>query len=133
VILGCTYKADVSDVRESPIMELADILKKDARYIVGIIDPYIKQFNNDIYEAALNSDLLIPGVNHAQFRKIDFQILSRVMRGNNILDTRNYLNKREIVKNGLNYYLLGDAGHTLDDPVNEVAVTNKTSSHAVHV
>ena len=37
VILGCTYKPDIDDLRESPIMDLVDLIKND--YNITIVDP----------------------------------------------------------------------------------------------
>lgn len=108
-ILGITYKANIDDIRESPILKLIDLLIQN-NYTVKVFDPFVKGFylnNNDIVSACHNSDLLILGVNHDYFKDLPLNTIKKEMRGNIILDTRNYLNKEEIEKNGFVYKLLG--------------------------
>lgn len=109
-ILGITYKPDVDDMRESPIAHLLELLIQRGYLNISIVDPYIK--NNEvktekILSAALNSDLILLGVNHREFAEIDFSEVASVMRNKNLLDTRNYLNKKEMEQLGFRYYLLG--------------------------
>jgi UDP-N-acetyl-D-mannosaminuronic acid dehydrogenase len=111
VVLGCTYKPDVNDMRESPIIELIEILGEN--YEVDIVDPYIEQYDQNIYEACNNADLIILGVNHKKFSSIDFSVLSKVVNNKLLLDTRNFYNKTNIEKNGFTYVLLGDGSNNL--------------------
>jgi UDP-N-acetyl-D-mannosaminuronic acid dehydrogenase len=108
-ILGITYKQDVDDLRESPIIYLMDLLKgKD--YEISVVDPNV---NNSLYNtekiitAAEKSDLILLGVNHKEFASIDFSAVGTVMRNKNLLDTRNFLDGDKLATLGFNYYLLG--------------------------
>ena len=68
VILGCTYKPDVDDMRESPIMDLVGLLEND--YQVCIVDPFVKRYAVDVYDVAIDARLLILGVHHKQFTQL---------------------------------------------------------------
>jgi len=108
-ILGVTYKPDVDDIRESPVIELAHLLK-DRGFTVRIYDPHAKLYNekvSDLYEAAAGSHLLVLGVNHKEFAKVDFARLAKVMARPDVLDARNYWDANEVRRSGLNYHLLG--------------------------
>ena len=94
-ILGITYKANTDDMRESPIIKLIDKLLKN-NYNVKVFDPYIKDFQincQSILEACKDSDLLILGVNHDYFKNLPLDEIKTTMKGNLILDTRNFLDK----------------------------------------
>lgn len=109
-ILGITYKPDIDDTRESPILHLIDLLKQSGRYNVRIVDPYVKGFPgqvNDIVEASADSDLILLGVNHKEFKNIDWAKAAGVMRNRNILDTRNFFDKDQIKSARFSYFLLG--------------------------
>jgi UDP-N-acetyl-D-mannosaminuronic acid dehydrogenase len=111
-ILGITYKPDIDDVRESPIIHLIQILNQANQYDIRIVDPYVKEFlslEKDIIKAAMNSDLLVLGVNHKEFKNIKFGEISRVMRNKNVLDTRNFWDKDLVTSYQFNYYNLGVA------------------------
>jgi UDP-N-acetyl-D-mannosaminuronic acid dehydrogenase len=108
-ILGITYKANVDDVRESPIVTLIDILK-DHNIRISICDPFAKgTFDalEDPKEAAKDSDLLILAVNHNQFKNLNFVELAKIMRTKNLFDTRNFADTIAAEKAGFNTYLLG--------------------------
>ena len=108
-ILGITYKANTDDMRESPIINLIDKLLKN-NYNVKVFDPYIKDFQincQSILEACKDSDLLILGVNHDYFKNLPLDEIKTTMKGNLILDTRNFLDKKEVEKSGFIYKLLG--------------------------
>lgn len=108
-ILGITYKANIDDIRESPILKLVDLLLHN-NYTVKVFDPYVKDFylnDDNIISACKDSDLLILGVDHDYFRDLPLDIIKTEMRGNIIFDTRNYLNEEEINKAGFVYKLLG--------------------------
>ena len=110
-ILGITYKANIDDTRESPIISLIEILEKH-NYKISVVDPYVKEFRykvESIIEAAEASDLLILAVNHKDFKKLDFDALAKKMRNRIVLDTRNYFNKNTVEIKGFKYYLLGKA------------------------
>ena len=108
-ILGITYKANTDDMRESPIIKLIDKLLKN-NYNVKVFDPYIKDFQincQSILEACKDSDLLILGVNHDYFKNLPLDEIKTTMKGNLILDTRNFLDKEEVENSGFIYKLLG--------------------------
>lgn len=105
-ILGMTYKANIDDIRESPILKLINILK-DNLYDVRVYDPNVKS-NEYLYtkliDACENSDLIIIGVDHDIFKYIDFSVLKSTMNNKLILDTRNFINKEDIKQYGFEYY-----------------------------
>lgn len=112
-IFGVTYKPNIDDVRESPVMHLWDMLKAEG-IKVKICDPHAADKisdNYDVVEAAKNSDIVVLGVNHDQFKNVDFAQLSSVMKTKNILDTRNFWCSEEVEKAGIKYYLLGNGNN----------------------
>lgn len=109
-VFGATYKPNVDDMRESPVIDLIALFEKDPQIKVNLTDPHIKShplLEKNLFEAAKGSSLVILGVNHAEFSNIDFAKLKSVMAAPNIFDTRNFWNKEELLALGFNYYLLG--------------------------
>lgn len=109
-ILGITYKPDVDDVRESPIIYLIELLKQREDYDISIVDPFVKDGKYKTMEllpAVRESDLVLLGVNHKEFASVDFRAIYSVMRNKNLLDTRNSLNGDELERLGFHYFLLG--------------------------
>jgi len=109
-ILGLTYKPNIDDMRESPIMELVELIHHSNRYQLVLNDPYV--FDNDevisdIYEAVKGADVLVLGVHHDRYENIDFDRIKGLMRGNTIIDTRNFLNRSLLTEKGFNIVLLG--------------------------
>lgn len=114
-ILGITYKPNIDDMRESPILELIDLLAKNG-YDIAVVDPYVKDHKylvKDIKKACTGSDLVVLGVNHNEFKVIPLMDMKREMRGHIILDTRNYLDRRLVEDNGFDYVLLGEKKDTI--------------------
>jgi UDP-N-acetyl-D-mannosaminuronic acid dehydrogenase len=110
-ILGITYKPNIDDKRESPIIELIDLFEKSGNYSLSIADPHVSDFKyleQDLYKAVSGSHLVILGVNHDSFAKIDFNRMLKEMAAPNILDTRNFWDGSMLSDLGFNYYLLGD-------------------------
>lgn len=110
-ILGITYKPDIDDIRESPIIHLIELLEQTGEFEIRVSDPYVntgKYPALDIISASKDSDLIVLGVSHKEFGNLQFDNLSKVMRNRNILDTRCFLNKDAVVKVGFNYFLLGN-------------------------
>jgi len=105
VILGCTYKPDIDDLRESPIMDLVDLIKND--YNITIVDPFVAEYNVELYTAAQDADLVVLGVHHSKFKEIDLARLAEATKNAVWLDTRNFFTKEEIEEAGFEYHLLG--------------------------
>ena len=60
-ILGVTYKPNVDDTRESPILTLISQLAKTNIQVLAQ-DPFAANYQGDIYQAATGSDLVVLGV-----------------------------------------------------------------------
>lgn len=111
-ILGMTYKPDVDDIRESPIIELLELLEEIKDIQIAIYDPFIKVYphlEKELDMAVKDSDIIVVGVNHRIFDTIDFSQIRGLMRTPHILDTRNALSKADL--SGYHYTLLGDGRH----------------------
>ena len=114
-ILGITYKPNIDDTRESPILKLADIILKNSNYKLRLHDPYVLKENtrfkdymvNSVEEAAENADILILGVNHREYENLDFKKLSKLMKTKHIYDTRNSLDEKTLKELGFKVTLLG--------------------------
>lgn len=109
-ILGVTYKPDIDDIRESPIEHLVGLLEADGNYDIRIVDPFVKNhkyIKKDLIDACEGSDLVLLAVNHKDFGNIQFNKVSKVMRTKNIMDTRNFFDKKVILESGFRYFLLG--------------------------
>ena len=89
--LGITYKAETSDVRESPALKIVRRLRKKG-YTVRACDPYVKGFTefllSTLEEAVEGADCLVLLVEHKEFKEIKLQSLRKKMRGSLIIDTR---------------------------------------------
>jgi len=110
-IFGITYKPNIDDMRESPIIELIDLFEKDGEYNVTAYDPHVSNFKlleKDIKKAVEGSHLLILGVNHDEFAKLDLKAICKQMAAPNLFDTRNFFDRESACEAGFNFYLLGD-------------------------
>ena len=108
-ILGITYKPDVDDMRESPVVKLAEILRSMGCEVV-CHDPFVARkglAEGDLLKAAAGSDLVILGVNHKQYGSIDFAALAAVVRTKQFFDTRNFADARAAADAGFDVALLG--------------------------
>jgi UDP-N-acetyl-D-glucosamine dehydrogenase len=94
LILGVTYKKDIDDMRESPVLKIISLLEKSGAK-VSYSDPYIPEFihNGKTYksieindENLKNSDIVIITTDHEKF---DYELIYKYSPL--ILDTRNAL------------------------------------------
>lgn len=109
-ILGATYKPDVDDTRESPIIHLIELMEEQGGFDIRVFDPYIsghRYLHREIDSATAGSDLLILAVNHKAFEKINYHSISECMRNRNIFDTRNFIDRKNVEGLGFKYFLLG--------------------------
>ncbi len=113
-VLGIAYKPDVDDTRESPILTLIEELERrgmDVRWH----DPHVRNRPGnapDVLEATEGADLLILGVNHTEFRQLDYRSVARSMRHRNLLDARGSVDAEAARSAGFLVYALG-RGHRL--------------------
>ncbi|MBC7765999.1 MAG: nucleotide sugar dehydrogenase [Hyphomonadaceae bacterium] len=105
VILGVAFKADVDDLRESPILHLIENLKQD--FEVRVVDPHIEAYNLDIYDTVKDTNLLLLGVNHSIFNTYDMENICARMKQKNILDTRNFYDSKKLEALGFKVCKLG--------------------------
>ncbi|MGE5329831.1 MAG: UDP-N-acetyl-D-mannosamine dehydrogenase [Deltaproteobacteria bacterium] len=121
-IMGITYKPNVDDIRESPIIDMINLLEKDGGYDIRIMDPYIKSFKylcKSEYDMFSGSDLIVMAVNHDSFNKTNFGKLYPLMRTKNVLDLRNVIDGEKLSELGFSYYCLGQ-GQNIEAPKSEV-------------
>ena len=92
LLLGAAYKADIDDLRESPVLKVIENLKK-VKAIISYNDPYIPEFNHkgvlfksvELTEKALEeADLIILTTDHSDY---DYDFINTHAKV--ILDTRN--------------------------------------------
>jgi len=104
-IFGITYKGNVDDVRESPVLKIIDILKSE-NIELSIYDPHITEPQKREYgltefeESVSNSDIIIIGADHNEFEDLDPNKIANKMRNAKVYDTKNILDKEKWEKAG---------------------------------
>ena len=114
-ILGLTYKPNIDDVRESPILNLVSLLMEKTKYKLSLHDPHASRDNlevgdimtDSLYDAVENANILILGVNHDEYKNLDFDKIGSLMKEKHIYDTRNFFDEDLLIKLGYKMTLLG--------------------------
>lgn len=110
-VMGITYKGNVDDTRESPAIEIIDILKeKLPNTIISIYDPHVndKKFEiSNLEDSFKNSDLALLLTNHNEFKYLFPDEIGKIMNTKMIYDTRNCLDLNKWERAGFKTYLLG--------------------------
>ncbi len=131
-IFGFSFKANTNDTRESPSISICkDLLEEGAR--IFIYDPQVSvkqievelnilesdqkeshyskdfwSFANSTYEAAENADAILILTEWDEFKYLDFEKLSKIMRKPSwIFDTRSIINIQDAKSFGINVWNLG--------------------------
>lgn len=106
-LLGLSYKEDIADLRESPCLEIMDILKGMGANLT-VYDPYVKDMSNvkTLDNALDKCSALVISTAHRVFGNLTQEICKR----DNILvviDGMNKLDKEKIIKSGKIYRGIG--------------------------
>ncbi|MGG0175244.1 nucleotide sugar dehydrogenase [Gottfriedia acidiceleris] len=94
---GVTYKGNVDDMRESPAMDIIDLLRNEG-LTVAVHDPHVE---SDILqllsaeEAASDAHMILVLTDHNEFKEMDYDKLAELMIKPVVFDTRNCVKVKE--------------------------------------
>lgn len=100
-VFGLAYKKNIDDARESPALYVIESLKNLGSNVT-VYDPYISEFKtpfgtlfsqNSIEEALKDADCAIFLVDHDEYRNIDQETITALMRHPIIIDCKNIFDK----------------------------------------
>ena len=105
-LLGLSYKEDVADLRESPCLEILNILKNMEADVISY-DPFVLDMSDveSLEEVLDNSEAIVLGTYHSIFKGIEKEIIKRknikvVIDGMNKLDSK-ILKKEGVIYRGV--------------------------------
>ncbi|MEH7180571.1 nucleotide sugar dehydrogenase [Neobacillus vireti] len=92
-VFGLTYKGNVDDIRESPAMEILEMLQHENKYEIRAFDPHVQLdwVISDMEQAVAGSDLVLVLSDHNEFKVLDGQELAK-MNTKRIFGTKNVVN-----------------------------------------
>jgi UDP-N-acetyl-D-glucosamine dehydrogenase len=93
LILGLSYKANVSDTRESPSLKIIQELDKIGLSYF-IYDPYITDFNSNLQVYLKSANVIILATNHKEFKNTYKQLGSNIKL---FVDGKNALTKDDLL------------------------------------
>ncbi|EOQ11114.1 nucleotide sugar dehydrogenase [Bacillus cereus] len=107
-ILGVAYKGDIDDIRESPALDIIQLLN-DEEYHLKIHDPYVEQSKVSfqlfgLEETLQHADCVLILTDHSQFKNLDSELIVKKCKKPVVLDTRNCTN---FSNTQIKYYNLG--------------------------
>jgi UDPglucose 6-dehydrogenase len=114
-LLGLTFKPGTDDLRDAPALDIARRLLA-AGAVVSAFDPVVKtlpdefaavRLTRDCLDAADRADAVVVVTEWPEFRLIDPAGLRRVMRGDMVVDGRNFLPEANFVGSGLRLFGFG--------------------------
>ncbi len=96
-LLGLSYKANVDDLRESPALEILEILHKEGA-VVEVFDPYFpdRSTSKDIDTLLKKVEVVIIATDHNEFKELTAKSFKRngikvVIDGKNCLDAEKFI------------------------------------------
>lgn len=113
-ILGLAYKADVDDLRESPAIEVALLLKKSGAQIT-VFEPYKTSFvidgvstSIDLDESIKHAEVIVLLVSHQQFKTLVPTEVANLTPARVVIDTVHGWDRSDWIKAGFKFYRSGD-------------------------
>lgn len=109
-VFGITYKGNIGDIRESPALEIIQLLK-DEGFTVNIYDPYVEYEGmelTNLKEAVKNADLILILTDHNEFKDIDYYEIAGQMRTAVVFDTKNIIDVKKYDKSLITCLNLGN-------------------------
>lgn len=106
-LLGVSYKADISDLRESPSFEIIHALKAKGAH-VRVFDPHAPEHSNTatLDEALDGADVAIIATAHREFKTLTPDaFVAHGVRA--VIDGRNCLPKELFASSGITYHGIG--------------------------
>ncbi|MFM1921855.1 MAG: hypothetical protein RLZZ303_3489 [Candidatus Hydrogenedentota bacterium] len=108
-LLGAAFKGNVDDIRESPAIEVARLLR-DANIEVRQHDPLVRQREDlsiSLDDCLDGCDLVVLLTDHAVFREIDPLHAAALVRSKYLYDTRAFLDRARWQSAGFVVHTLG--------------------------
>jgi UDPglucose 6-dehydrogenase len=111
-LLGLTFKAGTDDLRDSPALAVAALLRQAGADVVGH-DPALSEKVDGIelivdpYHAATGADALVILTEWPEFRTLDWPRITTLLHQPVVIDTRNLLDPQTLRRAGLTYTSLG--------------------------
>ncbi|MGB5483208.1 UDP-glucose dehydrogenase family protein [Parasphingorhabdus sp.] len=115
-LLGLTFKPNTDDMRDAPSIAIAQTLIDGGAEVAAYdpegmelakgIMPAVKMADSS-YKAAEQADAVVIVTEWDAFRALDLKKLSRVMKGNVLVDLRNIYNPSEVAQTNLVYTSIG--------------------------
>ena len=106
-VLGLAYKKDIDDYRESPAIQIIELLKTEGA-IVSSYDPYILELSTTktLEEALTNTDAVLIATDHTEFKNLTGKYFKDFLV-EIIVDGKNCLEKKDIISSGISYVGIG--------------------------
>lgn len=106
-VLGISYKANVDDIRESPALEVIEILKGKGANVLSFDSHVKKRSDVESIDILLNRcEYIILVTDHAEFKSMDLSKLKKY-KIKIVIDGRNCLDKEKIKSMGIAYHGIG--------------------------
>jgi len=105
-VLGYAYLENSADTRHSPTASMVAQLHASVGEVY-IHDPWVKQYQGDLYDRFKRCHALVLMVKHDEYRNLDFARLKELMRTPLLIDGRGFFDPAEIEEAGLIYRGVG--------------------------
>ncbi len=107
LLLGYAYLENSDDTRNSPSEALRHLLEEAGAHVM-IHDPFVEEFNGDVYEKARGCQAAALVTAHADYEFLDFSRLAQAMDKPVLVDGRNLWDKQTVRAAGFDLVRLGD-------------------------
>jgi UDPglucose 6-dehydrogenase len=122
---GVTFKAGSEDLRESPAIDVINLLRNEGAWLkvydptLGMqqLDQIADQVCEDPLEAAAGADCLAILTDWPEFTHVSLRELRSVMKGRVIYDGRNQLQRAVAEAEGFEYYGIGRSARAVHAPL----------------
>lgn len=115
-LLGLSFKPNTDDIRESPALGLAELLKEEGASLSGYDPqamvhvaasaPYIK-LCPDIVTACIDADAILLLTDWVEFAKLKLDPLAKVAKDKVLIDARNLYDPKAVREHGWRYWSVG--------------------------
>ncbi|GGE55423.1 nucleotide sugar dehydrogenase [Priestia taiwanensis] len=99
-VFGATYKGNIDDMRESPAMDVIELLEKESMNI-AVYDPFVEQTDEKfmtLEEAVSGAHLILLLTDHNEFKEVNYDAFTEKMKQALVFDTRNCIKKEACKK-----------------------------------